>query len=141
MLSRRMAAASRKRLRSAFQRSDELGGVPQRCAPAVCPTGESFGTALIVCTGSEGWYTKRISNPRRPTHTHTLASCLQGEAVAVKKCDSLGARHANEEFAREAYIMSSCRHPNIAEIFGEGSATCVLEGSTGRPGIVAGSRD
>ena len=26
---------------------------------------------------------------------------------------------AQEAFAREAYIMSSCHHPNIAEIYGE----------------------
>lgn len=69
--------------------------------------------------------------PKTPHSSSHSSSCLQGEAVAVKKCDSLGARHANEEFAREAYIMSSCRHPNIAEIFGRALQPVFWKGAGG----------
>ena len=53
----------------------------------------------------------------------------------MKKVDVVGmdTARAFEELAREAYIMSTCRHPNIARIYGESGAAacckCVGQGS------------
>ena len=40
--------------------------------------------------------------------------------MAVKRMDAASSPSSMEDVAREAYIMSSCSHPNIAEIYGEG---------------------
>lgn len=46
---------------------------------------------------------------------------LQDEVVVLKKMEANGGdiRGAQEELAREAYIMASCTNPNIAQIYGE----------------------
>lgn len=55
------------------------------------------------------------------------------ETVVVKKMERLGidVATAQQELTREAYIMTSCRHPNIAQVFG-----LTREVGTGKPALV-----
>ena len=37
----------------------------------------------------------------------------------MKKMETMDGSKGRQDLAREAYILSTCRHPNIAEIYGE----------------------
>lgn len=37
----------------------------------------------------------------------------------MKKMETMDGSKGRQDLAREAYILSTCRHPNIAEIYGK----------------------
>jgi serine/threonine protein kinase len=43
---------------------------------------------------------------------------VQDEDVAIKKTQRYDSSNLQEDMNQEAYIMSSCKHPNIAIIYG-----------------------
>ena len=43
---------------------------------------------------------------------------VKDEDVAIKKTQRPNSSNVQEDMRREAYIMSSCKHPNIAIIYG-----------------------